>query len=56
VTDLKLSLHVTAEATVIPGPVTLALRGERGEHWCACHGWHRHDTDGALICVQERGA
>lgn len=51
--ELQTSLQIVARVRVIPGPVTLAQRAARGEHWCPCHDWHRHDGDGALTCPAE---
>jgi hypothetical protein len=41
---MQATITVHAGITVIPGPVTLAERAARGEWWCECHGWHRHDV------------
>lgn len=54
--ELPAELHVVARVRVIPGAVTLAGRAARGEYWCSCHGWHRHDGDEALTCPAEGSA
>jgi len=54
--ELASALRVVARVRVIPGPVTLAGRAARGEFWCECHGWHRHDGDGGFTCDAEGSA
>lgn len=49
-------VQAEASAVIIPGPITLAQRAQRGEFWCVCHGWHRHDGLLPLSCPAERSA